>query len=318
MTLEYTVKDTDNNQTINQIIQREFNLSSRLFNKLLHNKKILLNDTNVDTRNFANCGDTLSIDLNYEEDNSNIIPTKMNLNILYEDDTMLILNKPAGIPVHPSMLHYENSLSNGVKFYFDSIGLHKKIRPVNRLDLNTSGIMIFAKNEYIQENLIRQMANGTFKKEYLAIAVGHFNIKHGIINAPIARKEKSIIERCVSESGQKAITEYEVIKEFYVDTQQYINNQLNSNNKLNSDEMPPDNSKTLSLVKCHLLTGRTHQIRVHMAYIGHPLLGDTMYGKPSELIDRQALHSSKISFIHPITKEHFKLCCALPSDMKIL
>ncbi len=300
MILQYVLKKEDSNLTINQIIKKEFNLSSRLFTKLLHNKKIFINNLNIDTRNHANYGDILSIDLNYDEDNSNIVPTKMDLNILYEDDGMLILNKPAGIPVHPSMLHYENSLSNGVKSYFDKIKLQKKIRPVNRLDLNTSGLVIFAKNEYIQENLIKQMSDGTFKKEYLAIVVGHLSNNQGLIDAPIARKENSIIERCVTKNGQNAITKYEVLKEFDIDK---LSNNI---------------SETVSLIKCTLLTGRTHQIRVHLSYIGHPILSDTMYGKSSNLISRQALHSSKISFIHPITNNHFELFCNLPDDMKAI
>ena len=172
MILEHTVKKK--NKTINQIIQVEFNLSARLFNKLIKNKKIYLNGNIVDTRNIANINDIITIDLNYNEDNSNIIPSKIDLDIVYEDECLLILNKQPGIPVHPSMLHYTDSLSNGVRFYFDSIGLKKKIRPVNRLDLDTSGLIIFAKNEYVQEHLIKQMANGTFHKEYLCLVEGIF------------------------------------------------------------------------------------------------------------------------------------------------
>ena len=272
MILKYIVKES--NKTINQIIQTEFSLSARLFNKLIKNKRIYLNNTITDTRNVANINDVISIDLNSDEDNSNIVPTKMDLNIVYEDNGLLILDKPAGIPVHPSMLHYTNSLSNGVRFYFDNIELKKKIRPVNRLDLDTSGLIIFAKNEYVQEHLIKQMTNSTFHKEYMCLAEGIFENTTGIIDAPISRKQGSIIERCVDDNGQTAITYYEVIKTF-------------------------DN---YSLVKCVLKTGRTHQIRVHMAHIGHPLVGDTLYGNgKSNLIDRQALHSYKISFIHPVT-----------------
>lgn len=280
MILKHTVKE--NGKTINQIIKQEFNLSTRLMNKLIKNKKIFLNNKNIDTRNIAKTGDIITIDLNYDEDNSNIVPTKMNLDIIYEDDGLLILNKPAGIAVHPSMLHYKDSLSNGVKFYFDSIGLNKKIRPVNRLDFDTSGLIIFAKNEYVQENLIRQMENGSFHKEYLCLAEGKFKKTAGSINAPIARKQNSIIERCVNENGKPAITNYEVLKTY-------------------------DN---FSLVKCILETGRTHQIRVHMAYIGHSLIGDTLYGNgKSNIIERQALHSYKISFLHPVTSELMNFVC---------
>lgn len=285
MVLEYVLKKTDKEKTINQILKEQFDLSSRLFNKLIKNKNILINGKSVDTRNTANAGDRLIVDLNYKEDNSNIVSKKMNLDIIYEDDGMLILNKPAGIAVHPSIRHYEDSLASGVKYYLESKGIYKKIRPINRLDLDTSGLAIFAKNEYIQENLIRQMEKGTFTKEYIAIVEGKMDKTKGVIDAPIARKEKSIIERCVSENGQKAITEYEVLQ--------------------NNDEF--------SVVRCKLLTGRTHQIRVHFSFIGHPLLGDTLYGKASKLIDRQALHSYKISFIHPVTKKKVTFECGIPS-----
>lgn len=138
----------------------------------------------------------------------------MNLEIIYEDEAIIAINKASGIATHPSYMHFDNTLSNGVRFYFDVISLHKKIRPVNRLDLNTSGIVVFAKNEYVQENLIRQMAAGTLKKEYLAICDGIFEFKKGTINQPIARKDSSIIERCISEDGKPSITHYEVLEEF--------------------------------------------------------------------------------------------------------
>ena len=262
MKLKYVVEEKDKNKTVNQIINEEFNLSNRLFNKLIKNKRILINDKSIDTRKEPNVKDIICIDLNYNEDNSNIISKQMDLDIVYEDDAMIIIDKPRGIAVHPSISHYEDSLASGVKYYFESTGINKKIRPVNRLDLNTSGLIIFAKNEYVQENLIKQMQIRTFKKEYIAIVLGTFEKKKGKIDAPIVRKEGSIIERCVSEEGQKAVTEYEVIRE----------------------------AGNSSLVKCNLLTGRTHQIRVHMSYIGHPLLGDSLYGEKSELIDGQALH----------------------------
>lgn len=288
MKLEYIMKNSK--LTINQILQNELNVSSRLLYKLIKNKRILLNDSICDTRNFTNVGDLLTVDFNYEEDNSNIIPTKMPLNIVYEDEWLLIINKSAGIAVHPSILHYSDSLCNGIRFYFDSIGLKKKVRPVNRLDLNTSGLVVFAKCEYIQECLISQMKNNFFKKEYLAFCEGIFENKSGTINLPIARKESSIIERCISNDGQTSITHYEVLKEF-------------------------DN---YSLVKCVLETGRTHQIRVHMSAIGHPLIGDSLYGSISDLINRQALHCYKLQFVHPITKKSMDFCGELPLDLKKL
>ena len=286
MKLKYLVKN-NKYKNINEILSLEFKLSTRLKNKLIKKNMIFLNDTTCDTRTPVKIGDKLIIDFNYEEENSNIVPNGMDLDIIYEDEWLLIVNKPSGITIHPSILHFNNSLSNGIRFYFDKIGLKKKIRPVNRLDKDTSGLVIFAKCEYIQECLSLQMQEGILKKEYLCLVSGTINQKSGTINLPIARKEGSIMERCIDEKGKQAITHYKVIKEF----------------------------KNYSLVECRLETGRTHQIRLHMASIGHPLLGDTLYGTSSSLISRQALHSYKIKFIHPITKKEIELIAKLPQDI---
>lgn len=174
MKLTYIVQENDNYKNINEILSNEFHFSTRLNTKLIKNKRILKNNIVTDTRASVISGDTIFADFDYDEDNSNIIPTKMNLDIIYEDEWFLVVNKPAGIAIHPSQLHYDNSLSNGVRFYFDSIGLKKKIRPVNRLDLNTSGLVIFAKCEYVHEEFIKQMQDGIFKKEYLCIVSRYF------------------------------------------------------------------------------------------------------------------------------------------------
>ena len=287
MEFNYTVNTPNLYNTVKDVLKNYFLVSSRLLLKLKNNNCVFLNNKKCTINSTVSLGDIISFSLDYEEDNSNIVSTNIPLNIVYEDDCLLIINKQPNVAIHPSMLHYDNSLSNGVKFYFDSIGLKKKIRPVNRLDRNTSGLVIFAKNEYVQEFLIKRMQNNTFSKEYLAILEGILEEKQGTINAPIARKRDSIIERCVDESGDSSITHYKVIKEF----------------------------NNLSLVNFKLETGRTHQIRVHSSYIGHPILGDDLYGNKSSLICRQALHSYKISFIHP--KTHEKMCFEidLPKDM---
>lgn len=175
---------------IKQVLRDEFNISSRLFVKLKNSGHVLLNGNVSFGNESIKINDIIGVDLNFIEDNSNIVPKEILLDILYEDNYMLILNKSAGIAVHPSVLHYDTSLSNGVKYYFDSIDLNRKIRIVNRLDKDTSGIVIFAKNEYVQECLIYQMKNNIFKKEYLGILDGILDKKSGIINAPIARKER--------------------------------------------------------------------------------------------------------------------------------
>ena len=212
MEITYTIEE--NNKTIKQILKERLFISDRLLTFLKKNSLILYNNDKITNLNIlARLNSTVTVDLNFEEDNNNIVPIKMDLKIIYEDEALLIIDKPAGIPVHPSILHYTNSLSNGVKYYFDSINLKKKIRPVNRLDRNTSGIVIFAKNQYIQECLIHQMQTKEFKKTYLAVVEGHLKKLNGTIDAPITRKENSIIERCVAENGEKSITHYKVLKQ---------------------------------------------------------------------------------------------------------
>lgn len=287
MEITYTIEE--NNKTIKQILKERLFISDRLLTLLKKNSLILYNNDKITNLNIlARLNSTVTVDLNFEEDNNNIVPIKMDLKIIYEDEALLIIDKPAGIPVHPSILHYTNSLSNGVKYYFDSINLKKKIRPVNRLDRNTSGIVIFAKNQYIQECLIHQMQTKEFKKTYLAVVEGHLKKLNGTIDAPITRKENSIIERCVAENGEKSITHYKVLKQNF--------------------------EKNYDIVECLLETGRTHQIRVHLSYIGHPLIGDTLYGNNSKYISRQALHAYKVEFIHPITNKLTQFTSDLPKD----
>lgn len=275
---------------VKEVLKAEFSMSDRLLLKLKNLNKIYLNSDITFVNHPVLENDLIECYLDYEEDNSNIIPTEMPLNIIYEDEAYIVVNKPAGIPVHPSMDHYADSLSNGIAFYFNQIGLKKKIRPVNRLDKDTSGIVIFAKNEYIQECLVRQMKSKEFIKRYIAVVNGNLDNLEGTINAPIARKEGSIIERCVSETGDIAITHYKVLKR----------------------------KTDFDIVECILETGRTHQIRVHFAYLGHSLLSDTLYGTSSSLINRQALHAYEVEFIHPLSKKKVKYIATVPEDLNKL
>lgn len=275
---------------VKEVLKAEFSMSDRLLLKLKKLDKIYLNGNVTSVNHPVLENNLIECYLDYEEDNSNIVPTEMPLNIIYEDEAYIVVNKPAGIPVHPSMDHYADSLSNGIAFYFNQIGLKKKIRPVNRLDKDTSGIVIFAKNEYIQECLVRQMKSKEFIKRYIAVVNGNLDNLEGTINAPIARKEGSIIERCVSETGDIAITHYKVLKR----------------------------KTDFDIVECILETGRTHQIRVHFAYLGHSLLSDTLYGTSSSLINRQALHAYKVEFTHPLSKKKVKYIATVPEDLNKL
>lgn len=288
MKLTYTIQPNDNFFNVKELLKLKFQISDRLLVKLKKNKKIWLNSTPTFVDSRLKPFDIVEILIDFEEKSENIIPTQMDLNIIYEDEYYIVINKLSGIAIHPSILHYTDSLANGVKFYFEQKNIKKKIRPINRLDKDTSGIVIFAKNEYIQEFLVKEMKKSTFFKEYIAVCEGIFESKIGTINLPIGRKENSIIERCVCSDGDIAITHYNVLKSL----------------------------KNTSVVHVTLETGRTHQIRVHLSNIGHPILGDTLYGNPSSVINRQALHAYKVKFIHPITGLNVEYIATIPSDIK--
>lgn len=290
MKLEYKINELKKYTNISQVLRNEFNLSDRLILKLKRAKQIYLNNIPTHINYPLVFNDTVSVDLDFEEECENIVSTSIKLDILYEDDALLIINKAPNTPVHPSHNHYEDSLSNGVKYYFASIGLKRKIRPINRLDKDTSGIVLFAKNEYVQECLIKQMKKNEFQKEYIALVDGIISIPFQTVIAPIARKDTSIIERCVDEQGEYAETDIELLATY----------------------------NCYSCIKCILKTGRTHQIRVHTKYIGHPILGDTLYGTSSNLIYRQALHAHNVQFIHPLTKQLVKITCPPPEDIQKL
>lgn len=274
MELKYKVID-NTYKTLKDLLKNYFFVSDRLICKLKRENRLMINNKNVYINQILNLNDQININIDFEEESDNIVPTKMNLNILYEDDAILVIDKPQGISIHPSQGHFDNSLANGVKYYFDEINLKRKIRLVNRLDKDTSGIVIFAKNDYIHECFIKQMKSKTYVKKYVGIVDGILQQKEGTINAPIARKEGSIIEREINLNGEYAVTNYKVLEEY---------------------------KKQYSLLEFVLETGKTHQIRVHCKYINHPLVGDTLYGNEHRNFKGQALIAYKIEFIHPITK----------------
>lgn len=167
MRLSYQIEEKDEYQTVQDVLKNQFHISNRLFSKLKKNPCIFCNRQLAKPKDSVQTNDLIEVLIDFEEESDNIVPTFMDLSILYEDDSFLIVNKTAGVTVHPSFSHYTDSLSNGVKNYFEAKGIKKKIRPVNRLDKNTSGIVIFAKNEYVQECLVYQMKNKTFQKNIL-------------------------------------------------------------------------------------------------------------------------------------------------------
>ena len=282
--LTYTIQEND--KTVKGILSENLNFSRRLSKKLELSGKILLNEKQTKLNKSVFIGDVLTVEFNDEEDEYNAV--NIPIDIIYEDNDLLIVNKPPYIVVHPTKSHQDNTIANGVAYYFKEKGIQKKVRLVNRLDMNTSGIVIIAKNPYVHNELSNQMKSNIVEKYYYAIVEGLLESDRGTINEPIARLNPEDIIRVVDKSGKECITHYEVEGRF--------------------------GNKTL--VKLKLETGRTHQIRVHMKHIGHPIIGDTLYGNESNLIGRQALHCFEMKFIHPTTGEKMIVKALLPEDME--
>ena len=275
MKLSYTIKKEDNFENLKELIKTQFQISDRLFLKLKKNNKIYLNNSNTCLWKPLEINDLVEIFIDFEEDNSNIPSTKMNLDIIYEDDAFLVINKPAGIPVHPSMQHYSDSLSSGVKYYFDTLSLHKKIRPVNRIDRNTGGIVIGAKNAESLRILNQKMKDRELHKFYLCLLINKPKKDNAILSDYLIKNEKTnkvTVLRNEKQGAKKILTKYSV---------------LETNNNL-------------TLCEVELLTGRTHQIRAHMSSIGCPILGDNKYGNKKlnqkYSLSKQCLYSYKLAF----------------------
>lgn len=233
-------------------------------------------------------GDVLKITLLEESASEHIIPVPMELDIIYEDEDLLVVNKSFDMPVHPSIHNYDNTLANGIAYYFQQKGETFIFRCINRLDRDTTGLLILAKNALSASILSNDMKARKIHRTYRAVVSGIPVPASGTMDAPIARKQDSAIERCVDfEKGEPAVTHYHVL----------------------------ETKENLALVELSLETGRTHQIRVHMQHMGCPLLGDYLYNPDFALINRVSLHSYSLSFIHPITGKSMYFCAPLPKDM---
>lgn len=304
MKITYKVTKIDSNKELKYILKTRLYISSKLLIKLKLSHSIFVNGKQEFVNFIVKENDNITIDFDILEKNENkkrfidkFPKVDKKLDILFEDEYLLIVNKPADMPIHPSCDNYDNTLSNIVANYLEKQNIYY-IHILTRLDKNTTGICIFAKHEYIQELFTKRKDFINFKKKYLCIAYGIIKKDHDIIEKNIARKEGTIILREVNENGDFAKTEYTVLKR--------------------------NIEKNYTVLEVLLHTGRTHQIRVHMSYINHPLLGDELYGKEANIldnlkyIDRQALHCKEISFTHPITHNKITLQSAIPKDMEKL
>ncbi len=252
---------------------------------------VVINGQWVHMNRKLSAGEVLTVNISEDNSSEKIPPVKMALDIVYEDEDIIVINKPAGLPIHPSLNHYEDSLANGLAYYYESQGKPFIFRCANRLDKNTSGLTVIAKHLVSANILSTMVKNRQFHREYYAIVRGTLAEKTGTIDAPIGRVDDSIITRQVDfENGERAVTHYKVIKE----------------------------NNGHSLVSIHLETGRTHQIRVHFKYIEHPLIGDHLYNPDFEYMNRQALHSHKIEFTHPIAGSPMSFVADLPTDMQFI
>lgn len=252
---------------------------------------ILVDGVRVNTRFCPAAGQVLSVRLSDPERSSGVVPAPGPLDIVYEDEDLIVLNKAPGVPVHPGPGHFDDTLGNFLVCYYEMSGQEADFHPVHRLDRGTSGLLAAAKHPHAQELLKRQLHTQDFRREYLAVCEGVPEPAAGVVEAPLGPKPGSLMEQTVQPGGRHARTRYQVLEVH----------------------------GARALLRLELDTGRTHQIRVHMAHIGHPLTGDFLYGREErELISRPALHSEQLSFRHPLTGQTLSFSAPLPEDMSKL
>lgn len=286
--LTYTADEEYAGKNLKTLLKQRFKMSTSLIIDLKRGENgICVNGAREHVSYILKHGDKVTLTMR-EEGSLNIEPVKTELDIVYEDEDLIIVNKPPRMPTHPSAGHHGDTLANGLAYYFKSRGEERVFRAVNRLDKDTSGLMAVAKNKYAHARLCDEIADGTLTRRYTAIVCGDI-AEDGVVDAPIGRAEDSAIKREVRADGQTALTRYKVIKRL----------------------------GKYTVLELKLETGRTHQIRAHMAHLGHPLLGDWLYGEENkELFERQALHSRFISLIQPVGGKLLEFEAEIAEDMR--
>ncbi len=288
--IQYQIPPEFDGRTADQFLRAQGFSRHLLIQTKYQENGLLLDGISIRSNQKLHAGQTLRAVIPHLAPNENLLPVRLPLSIVYEDSDLIVLNKPAGMPVHPSQGHYDDTLSNALAYYYQQRGEPFTARSVGRLDRDTSGVVLFSLNELSACILAEQMRHRKIHREYRAICTGVLPAS-GCIRAPIARAHDSTIERIVDEArGEPAVTYFE--------------------------RLTVRNGFSLSAVR--LETGRTHQIRVHMKHIGHPLPGDFLYNPDYTHIARQALHSYQLSFTHPITKQPLTFTAPIPEDMQVL
>lgn len=288
---EHIVTDEECGLTINQILRKNYRFSSRFRTKMKYQSLVDLNGSPSPGYLRPEAGDIIGVRL--PEEKSDFPPENIPLNIIYEDDDLILINKQPGIIVHPTKGHPEHTIANAVMYYMQQSDQVFKVRFANRIDMDTTGIIIVAKNANAQNDLSDQMRHNAVIKRYIALVEGSISDDHFTIDLPIGRPDQVSIQRKVMENGKAAVTEVRVLERF------------------DSEEYGPH-----TLVEIVLHTGRTHQIRVHLSHIGHVIAGDSLYGGRTSLISRQALHAYHIEFTHPASGEYMTFETELPEDIQ--
>ena len=307
------IVDSDvHTQSMNHIIKQQ-HISQRMRRRLRNEGIITVNDEPATWNTLVHGGDHLVMKLTPEQEFS---LSPMDLDIVYEDEHILVINKAAGVLMHPTSTVRDHTLANGVLYYYQETHQHYDFHPVHRLDKDTSGIVIIAKTSVVQHAFDKKHTH--FHKSYDAIVEGKLPAVPLTINWPIGRKPGSIIERYCTTEGKPARTDITVISH---NTRPIVDKSpiIDSNTIIGSNNMADGNCEThFTHVQCLLHTGRTHQIRVHVSQLGYPLAGDDLYGGHLDYIQRQALHAARVSFHHPMTNEWLELSADMPQDMKAL
>ena len=307
------IVDSDvHTQSMNHIIKQQ-HISQRMRRRLRNEGIITVNNEPATWNTLVHGGDHLVMKLTPEQEFS---LSPMDLDIVYEDEHILVINKAAGVLIHPTSTVRDHTLANGVLYYYQETHQHYDFHPVHRLDKDTSGIIIIAKTSVVQHAFDKKHIH--FHKSYDAIVEGKLPAVPLTINWPIGRKPGSIIERYCTNEGKPARTDITVISH---NTRPIVDKSpiIDSNTTIDSNNMADGNCEThFTHVQCLLHTGRTHQIRVHVSQLGYPLAGDDLYGGHLDYIQRQALHAARVSFHHPMTNEWLELSADMPQDMKNL